>query len=213
MPYKAKVKKRRASGRIKLFLILSIVVTSLLLLGLLGWFGWQWYEEKKAFEALALELATPRIVVPEGHFTPKAKPEVHVSENIRGGKLVPGVDKETVSAELDALLEKMEQLGMKTIQLDTRRPSDASEDEGLVVYPSQVLRSTDVDVLKLACEKARAAELELQLIFHAQGVLAAGEAVMKRRTAGFPISSIRPAARRTAIRNGFGRPFPLRFPD
>ena len=92
MPYKAKVKKRRASGRIKLFLILSIVVTSLLLLGLLGWFGWQWYEEKKAFEALALELATPRIVVPEGHFTPKAKPEVHVSENIRGGKLVPGVD-------------------------------------------------------------------------------------------------------------------------
>lgn len=184
MPYKAKVKKRRASGRIKLFLILSIVVTSLLLLGLLGWFGWQWYEEKKAFEALALELATPRIVVPEGHFTPKAKPEVHVSENIRGGKLVPGVDfytdigadKETVSAELDALLEKMEQLGMKTIQLDTRRPSDASEDEGLVVYPSQVLRSTDVDVLKLACEKARAAELELQLIFHAQGVLAAGEA-------------------------------------
>lgn len=146
--------------------IIAVTAVALVLAGLMAW--WMYHLDQEAKEA-AVTAALPRIVVPEGHFTPVAY-SYTFDENVRAIELKPGVDlykefdtdEAALSAEVDAIIAKAKELGMNAIVVDT-------DVNGRVIFASSYLQASNVDLLKIICEKATANEMAVSVVFHVTG--------------------------------------------
>ena len=154
--------RRKALG----IAIIAVTAVALVLAGLMAW--WMYHLDQEAKEAAATA-ALPRIVVPEGHFTPAAY-SYTFDENVRAIEIKPGVDlykeyeedEATLSAEVDAIIAKAKELGMNAILVNANV-------NGRVIFTSSYLQASNVDLLKIICGKAAENGMAVSVIYDVTG--------------------------------------------
>lgn len=166
MPYSQKSIKRQKRN----FLIF-IIITAVLLAATGVLVFYMIKENNRKAEA---ELEAERIVIPEGLF---AEPETAdfdytYIKSMKGIKLTPKIDfmkgslsEEEIGKELDTIIEQVKGLQFNSLIVDTKY------NDG-VIFKTEVLKSTEVDVLKMLVEKAKKANLSVSAVFHANGIKA-----------------------------------------
>lgn len=169
MPYSQKSIKRQKRNFL-IFIILTAVL--LVLTGVLVFYTVS-FNNKKA-EA---EIEAERIVIPEGLF---AEPEITAFDytfirSMKGIKLTPTVDfmkgsvsEADISKELDEIIGQVKALKFNSLIVDTKYKDG-------VIFNTEALKSTKVDVLKLITEKAKKAGLSVSVVFHANGIKSEAE--------------------------------------
>lgn len=189
MPYK---KKQKVSHK-KIILLIAIIATTLILLaaGVFAFFLYQKDQEAKAAAALD---ALPRIVVPEGHFTLTSYTEIALQKGQKAVTIRPGVDvyqdinadQAALEAEVDKIIADLKTMGFNSVILDTKL-------ENSVVFASNTLSATPIDLLSIFAKKAAENEIALSVIYNLTGVNNGEGALM---------NSFLPFANRQAVEDG-----------
>lgn len=165
MPY-AKIDKNK---KIKSILLISILSLALIFVSIFGVYLYQKNESDKKLQETQSE---ERIIIPEGYFNEQSlEYEYTFINDLKGVKIKPKVDflkdgiksAEQVSAEIDKLIADVKSLEFNGIILDTKFDDS-------VIFKSDYLQSTEVDVLKILCEKASKQNISVSVIFNATNI-------------------------------------------
>lgn len=169
-----------------------LIVLTLLAIVAAGLFAWHIHLEDQATRARLIEEATPRIVVPAGHFSASAVTEAApapagiASVRVRPGidfYTDPAADEATLGAELDEMLAAIADMGMNAVLVDTRwmsyNEAGQTVTDGRVIWDSQTLSAMPVDALRLLTERAAGLNLRVGVAFHVTDIAAADGSIVR----------------------------------
>lgn len=156
--------------RVWTIVLSTLIAIAVILAGVFAFFSIEKYQGEIELKEGGVLSAMSRVIVPSDFFATSTHDFTYVN-NLKAIKLTPGVDFYTESSatadslgkEIDALITKITELKFNGILLDTRLNDS-------VVFKSSTLKSTEVDVLSMVIEKARAANLSISAIYNATGV-------------------------------------------
>lgn len=111
-----------------------------------------------------------RVIIPEGHFDVDIYDFTYLSQ-MKAAKVTPGVDlyldpattAEQLNAEVDKLLENALTLGFNSLIVDTKLNDS-------VIYTTDSIKTTDVDLLKIIIDKATEFNISVVAVFNATGM-------------------------------------------
>jgi len=162
---KARIRKPKR----KLLTIISIALTSFMIATSVMVCVVSSKQEQEVKAAAALD-ALPRVVVPEGHFK-KTSYAYTFLKNMKAIKLSPKVDlyediampTADVEKQVDLILADIKTLGFNAIILDTKY-------DDKIIYESEFLESTPINLLKIVTDKAKAQGVSVVAVFNAIGI-------------------------------------------
>ena len=166
-----KAVKVKKTGNI-MWRVISIVMIVLFLSGggVFTYFSLEDYKTEVINKESDVLATMDRVIIPKGHFNVATHDFTYLNQ-MKAAKVTPGVDlyidpastPEVLSAEVDKLIENIQTLGFNSIIVDTKFNDS-------VIYATENLKTSDVDLLKIIVDKSQAVGINVVAVFNATGV-------------------------------------------